>query len=213
MEHDHDTELIYIASKVSLVGTEAGELVNCSRVVPIDCTEYNTHALPMSLLVDALVIDRNFLHGDNIDCLICRLVIIVRPCDVSFFDVAPGLFITDLEFPPHFLASGYEYCVHALSREWRVQNNPVSAEWSVKVVPDETDPNHAMYRICVLCIKGSTSTGAIGDAMTRGYRVTDHLSGIWFVFTPPIINGTSIESFNNHPWGMLLRLTIVHGSS
>ena len=111
------------------------------------------------------------------------------------------------------MVSGYDFCVHALSRDWRVQYNPVSAELSVKVVPDETNPNHAVYRIRVLCIKGSTSIGAIGDAMTRGYRVTDHVSGIWFLFTPPIINGTSIEWFNNRPWGILLRLTIVRESS
>ena len=49
--------------------------------------------------------------------------------------------------------------------------------------------------------------------MTRGYRVTDHVSGIWFVFTRPIINGTSIEWFNNRPWGILLRLTIARESS
>ena len=222
MEHDHDTELIYIASEVSLIRTgelvNSGtrELVNCSSVVSIDCKKYKTLALPMSLLsVDALVTDKNFLHGDNLDCLICRLVIIVRPCNVSFFDVAGSrLFITDLELPPHFLVSGYDFCVHALSRDWRVLYNPVSAELSVNVVPDETDrQTDRVYRIRVICIKGSTSINAIGDAMTRGYRVTDHVSGIWFVFTPPIIDGTSIEWFNNRPWGILLRLTIVCESS
>ena len=150
MEHDHDTELIYIASEVSLFRTEAGELVNCRSVVPIDCKEYKTLALPMSLLsVDALVADRNFLHGDNLNCLICRLVIIVRPCDLSFLDVAGSrLFITDLGSPPHFLVSGYDFCVHAMSRDWRVQYNPVSAELSVKIVPDETDrQTDRVYRV------------------------------------------------------------------
>ena len=216
MEHDHDTELMYIALEASLVRTGA-ELKHCtneSSVIPIDCQKYVTHALTTSLAIDGLDTDRNFLHGDNLDCLICQLVILVRPCNVSFFHVAPRLFITDLELPPQILVSGYAYCVNALSHQWRVYYNAFSAKLSVSVVvSDETDPNHAVYRVRVLCIKGSTAIGAIGDAMRRGYRVTDHMSGIWFVFTPPIVNGTSIAWFNDRPWGITLRLTIVCKSS
>ena len=205
----YDHELIYIASEASLVGSGAELRATGSSVVPMGCKVYSTHVLPMSPLVDALVTDKNFLHGENLDCLICQLVILVRPCKVSFFDVAPRLFITDLVLPPHFLISGYAYCVDALSRQWHVYYNPFEAYFSVRVVVSD-GATDGVYRIRVLCIEGST---AIANPNPK--ILDDHLmnEGIWFLFTPPIISSTSIEGFNDRPWGITLRLTIVHECS
>ena len=224
--------LTYVVTEVCMLTTEAQvsmrTAVRVNSVLPETPEVPEVHELVIHPPIEFLVTDRTFVHGGNLDYLICQFVFVAVPSCVSLpnpdLEHISKVFIGDLEMPAHFLSAGYTYVFNALSREWRIHYTPSSAVLSVLLRSGQarSDDEQYTYRLRIVCIKGisTIATGVDGfqtirdaDGFIPALYLRDLSTGAsiqnYFLMTPPIVCGTSVEYFIDRPyWGVTLRLTI-----